>query len=133
MHFRQTFQLTRSFAPSHQGGELLHIGKRFTHCGEAPVAAGPLQIRLCRPWETALVVVARKLELPNEHRECLLEELIHSGLESRQDLGGFQDPISLKFPHARLVIDRDDSQFGIERPNGPGAGVQVVLDFLAQF
>jgi hypothetical protein len=48
----------------------------------------------------------------SSYRFHLCEELTCRGLETRQDIGSFQDLISAKFPHAAVVVDRYDSGVG---------------------
>src|ERR1017187_11024905 len=67
VHFRQPFQRTRPLTQAHQGGEFLHVGEGLANGGEASIETGTLDLRVCRPAEAALVVVAFDLELSDEH------------------------------------------------------------------
>jgi len=128
--FRLMTQSERRALISNVAGHMRGIPERIAklqieHFTKADPAYG-------RGVAEALGMEVGEPELANV-KQHLLEELIHSSLEARQDIRGFQDLISAIFPHARLVVDRDDSQFRIERPNGFGTCVQIVLDLLAQF
>lgn len=67
VHLRQPFQLSRSFAPAHESGKSLHVGKRFANGGEAPVETRALNLRLGGPPERTLVIVAFEFEFSDEH------------------------------------------------------------------
>jgi hypothetical protein len=66
VHFRKPFKRPCPFAPAHESGELLHVRKRLANGGEPTVEAGTLDLRFCRPLETALVIVALEFEVLDE-------------------------------------------------------------------
>src|ERR1019366_10661879 len=56
---------------AHKVGELLHVREGLANRCEPSVKAGTFDLRVCRPLEAALVVVAFELELFDEHRFAL--------------------------------------------------------------
>src|ERR1035438_8974542 len=58
VHFRKPFQRSRPSTPAYEVSKLLHVGESPANSGEPTVETGTLDLRFCRPLETALVVVA---------------------------------------------------------------------------